>query len=114
MSTPLHTVKDKFGSKEALVDKLLPLLDRGEDESDEEFKERLLRVSNRKLLRLLDRVDTVRERFGSRDKLVDSIIDLKGAKGQGADDQRRVLGGQGTGRLLSTHWGLSRAAKRAR
>lgn len=113
MSTPLHTVKDKFGSKEALVDKLVPLLDRREDESDAEFKERLLRVSNRKLLRLLDRVEAVRDRFGSREKLVDSIVELKGAKGQNADDQRRVLSGQGTGRLLSAHWGLSRAARRA-
>ena len=113
MSTPLHTVKDKFGSKEALVDKLVPLLDRREDESDAEFKERLLRVSNRKLLRLLDRVESVRDRFGSRDKLVDSIIELKGVKGQNADDQRRSLTGQGTGRLLSAHWGLTRAAKRA-
>lgn len=112
MSTPLHTVKDKFGSKETLVDKLLPLLDRGEDESDEEFKERLMRVSNRKLLRLLDRANAVRERFGSRNKLVDSIIELRGTTGPQADAQRNTLTAQGTGRLLSTHWGLTRAAKR--
>lgn len=112
MSTPLHTVKDKFGSKEALVDALMPLLERNDDESDTEFKDRLMRVSNRKLLRLHERADTLRDGFGSRDKLVDAILDLRGSKGQNRDDQQRALLRQSTGRLLSTHWGLTRAAKR--
>lgn len=108
MSSPLHTVKKDFGSKDALVDKLVPLLDRDADESEEEFKDRLMRVSNRKLLRLWAREQDVRGRFGSREALVDKIVEMTG----GNADNRRKLLDQGTGQLLSRHWGLTRAAKR--
>lgn len=106
MSSPLHTVKSEFGSKDALVDKLMPLLDRLPDESEEEFKDRLMRVSNRKLLRLWAREQDLRARFGSREALVDKIVELKGADAE----VRRKLLEQGTGRLLSMHWGLARSA----
>lgn len=113
MSAPLHTVKDKFGSKEALVDRLMPLLDRQPEESEEEFKDRLMRVSNRKLLRLFERENTLREQFGNRETLVDRIMELRLQVGRKANaDLRRVLLTQSTGRLLSAHWGLTRAAKR--
>jgi hypothetical protein len=111
MSTPLHTVKKDFGSKEALVKKLMPLLERGEDESQADFQDRLMRVSNRKLLRLLERENTLRERFGDRDGLVDQIVTLRNP-GKPDADLRTKLGGQSTGRLLSMHWGLERAVKR--
>jgi hypothetical protein len=112
MSTPLHTVKRDFGSKEALVKKLMPLLERGEDESQADFQDRLMRVSNRKLLRLLERESTLRERFGDRDGLVDQIVTLRTPGTKPDADLRTKLSGQSTGRLLSMHWGLERAAKR--
>ena len=108
MSTPLHTVKTEFGSKEALVEKLIPLLDRQADESDAEFKDRLLRVSNRKLLRLWQREQDLRGRFSDRDGLIDAIVKLAD-KG---DAGRHKLVAMSTGRLLSMHWGLERATKR--
>ena len=49
--TPLLQVKEQHGGKEKLVDKLLGLLERGE-ESKDEFRLRLLGASNAKLLRL--------------------------------------------------------------
>ena len=52
MATPLQTVKEKFGSKEQLVSQLVAKLQPLEGESKDEFKARLLTVSNRKLLRL--------------------------------------------------------------
>jgi hypothetical protein len=52
MATPLQTVKEKFGSKEQLVSQLVSKLEAQEGESKDEFKARLLTVSNRKLLRL--------------------------------------------------------------
>lgn len=107
MSSPLHTVKKDFGSKDALVDKLMPLLDRNADESDEDFKDRLLRVSNRKLLRLWAREQDLRSRFGSREALVDQIVALGG----GDAARRPKLLAKGTGQLLSIHWGQTRAAK---
>ena len=109
MATPLHTVKTEFGSKEALVDALIPQLDRGADESDQDFKERLMRVSNRKLLTLLKREQDVRSAFGSREKLVDQIVALRTDSDAGLRD--RLLS-QSTGRLLSMHSGLAKNAEK--
>lgn len=49
MTTPNQAVKAQHGSKADLVTKLVPLLDRGPDESEAEFKDRLSRVSNKKI-----------------------------------------------------------------
>jgi hypothetical protein len=106
MSTPLHTVKEQFGSKEALVAKLAPVLERDADESDAEFKERLLRVSNRKLLRLLERQAELTGGAGSREALVDKIVHAK--LGRADADLKAKMMGYSTGRLLSMAWGLSR------
>ncbi len=103
MATPLHTVKTEFGSKEALVEALMPQLDRGADESEQDFKERLMRVSNRKLLTLHQREKTLRTTFGSREGLVDQIIGLQTDADAG---QRDRLIGQSTGRLMALHAGL--------
>ena len=98
MSTPLHTVKDQFGSKEALVDQLMPLLEKDEGESESEFKERLLRVSNRMLLRLWNREQTLKSAYGSRDALIDAIV----AKStQNEASLKGKLAGFSTGRLLN-------------
>ena len=105
MATPLHTVKTDFGSKEALVDALMPQLDRGAEESEQDFKERLMRVSNRKLLVLHKREQVLRSTFGTREKLVDQIVSLHSAPDPGLRD--RLLA-QSTGRLLSLHSGLAK------
>ena len=106
MSTPLHTVKEKFGSKEALVDSLMSQLDKLDGESEAEFKDRLLRVSNRMLLRLADREQTLRARFGSREALVDALVASAGPVDGG---YRTKLLGYSTGRLLSMGSGLPSA-----
>lgn len=114
MSTPLQTVKSEHGSKEALVDKLVPLLDRQPDEAEPAFRERLLRVPNSKLLRLWEREQTVRSRFGSREALVDAIIELRAAQGLRPDaDYRRKILTRSTGQLLSIHRGLKKKAPSA-
>ena len=55
MTTPLQTVKEKYGSKEKLVSQLITHLKPMEGESKDEFQKRLMTVSNRKLLKLMDR-----------------------------------------------------------
>lgn len=100
MATPSQIVKAQYGGKEALVEKLSPLLDRGADESEAEFKDRLSRVSNKKLLRLLEREELLREKFGSREALVDAIVADRTA-GKGDADLRRKLLGLTNGRLLA-------------
>ncbi len=75
--SPLAIVKDKFGSKEKLVEAVQKLatdalwLDRVNDQKG------LGRVSNAKLLRLHASLEDAKSRFGSRDKLVAAICELE-------------------------------------
>ena len=50
-NSPLARVKEEFGGKDKLVDKLVGLVDAG-DESKDELRKRLLGAANSKLLRL--------------------------------------------------------------
>lgn len=72
---PLQLVNELHGGKEKLVDKLMGLLDRG-DESKDEFRRRLLAAPNSKLLRLFNVVTEIKEQFGDKEKLVDAILGL--------------------------------------
>ncbi len=72
---PLQQVKDQHGGKEKLVDKLLGLVDRGE-ESKDDLRSRLLSASNAKLLRLFAVSTEMKEKFGSKEKLVDALLGL--------------------------------------
>lgn len=56
MTTPLKAVTEQYGSKEKLVSQLIPKLNKPEDESQEDFRRRLMIVSNRKLLKLANKV----------------------------------------------------------
>jgi hypothetical protein len=75
--SPLATVKEKFGDKEKLIAAVEKFT--GEDlwlgrTSD---KKGLAHVSNAKLLRLHATFTAVKEKFGTRAKLVDAIITLE-------------------------------------
>ncbi len=107
MATPLHTVKSEFGSKEELVGKLMPLLDRAADEGEDDFRDRLMHVSNRKLLGLWRREQTLRADHGNRETLVDTIVAAR-TGGRGDQDLRRKLLGFSIGRLLDQHQTLAR------
>lgn len=110
--SPLQQVKDQFGSKEALVNKLVPMLERYEDESDSEFAARLSTISNGKLLRLLSAEERVQKEFGTKSELIDKIIGFK--LGERKDEGfRNKLSGYANTRLLDLHDSLARKAKRA-
>jgi hypothetical protein len=108
--TPLSQVKERFGSKPKLVEALQQLtteqlwIDRlGEAKG-------LQRVSNAKLLALYDLLTDVKERFGSREKLVDTILELEK---RGADDGLRSrLRRYPVARLLDLHRAAARRAAR--
>jgi hypothetical protein len=68
-------------------------------EGDAEFRERLLRVSNGKLLRLWSREQDLKARFGSRETLIDKLVESR--LGRTDADYRQKLAGLSTGRLLS-------------
>jgi hypothetical protein len=71
--TPLQAVKRRFGSKETLVDSIADAV-RGASEDAAQAKERLKTLSNKKLLRLAEITQSVKDNYGgSKDKLVDAL-----------------------------------------
>lgn len=75
--SPLQTVKENFESKAALVKAVRDLagkdlwIDRTSGDGD------LEQVSNKKLLHLHEVFSTVKSEFGSRDKVIDRIVELE-------------------------------------
>jgi hypothetical protein len=72
--SPLSIVQQKFGDKAKLVAALEPFTQDSAWVKRLNEKKGLSRVSNTKLLKLLSVFTEVKDRFGSRDKLVDEIV----------------------------------------
>ena len=70
--SPLAIVNETFGAKDKLVDKLVGLLDRG-DESKDDLRKRLSTAANTKLLNLHTVATTVKDKYGSHDALVTQV-----------------------------------------
>ena len=103
--TPVQEVRERFGSKEALAQKLLKVLDKGEDLDDAEFERRILTASNKQLLRLHEVHEILTGRFGSKESLVDAIVKLKFPEGN--SPYRDKLMTLRATRLLDLHRSLS-------
>lgn len=89
--TPMQTVKKNFESREKLAAELAGMVDPMHgDSSTDETKARLMGLSNKKLLRLYQVEQKVRERFGDKSKLVDHIIDARKKAGHTADATYRA------------------------
>jgi len=110
--SPLQQVKDRFGSKEALVKELSALVEKS-DLFIKHFNETkgLDRVSNLKLLRLRRIAAEVQEKFETRAKLVDALLELEG-RAKDADYRKR-FDKYTLGRLLDVYRVAERRARRA-
>jgi hypothetical protein len=98
---PMAVTKEKYGSKDKLVDELLGVIKKPGDVSKEDLKKKLKSQSNRKLMRLLERETAVRDQFGGREALVDAILKSRMGKEQKEDkDFRKRLTGLSSGQLL--------------
>jgi hypothetical protein len=108
-TSPLQAVKDRFGDKDKLVAAVKSLVT--EDlwlPAVNEVKG-LERVSNAKLLRLHETLSRVKKDFGSRGKLIDSILTLgKRQKDAGLKGHLERLS---TPRLVDMHTTASRRSK---
>ncbi len=105
--TPLQIVKETYGSKDALVDKVAAQVEREEGESEADHKKRLKYVSNAKLLHLAAQADKLAE-LGGRDGLVAKILEIKSqAKDHEFADKLRKTS---VGRLLDMLASLQRNA----
>jgi hypothetical protein len=103
--SPLARVKDEFGGKDKLVDKIVGVLDAG-DEGKDVLRKRLLGVANGKLIRLFS-VATRTKQAGGHDKLAATTAERhKHGKDK---DYVAKLGGLSDARLLD----MLQAADRA-
>ena len=109
--TPLQAVKRLYQSKEKLIDKVVDVA-READEEVAEVKERLTAVSNRKLLRLAEVGKAVKDKYGSKDKLVAAISQAVG-KAKDKDYVAR-LKNYSAARLLDIARGAERRARRVK
>ncbi len=98
---PMQQTKDQHGSKDKLVDAIAGLAKRPANLTKDQIKLKLRAQSNKKLLILLNREQTLKEHFGSRDKLIDTIIKSSVGKKKSEDkDYRKRLDSYTTGQLL--------------
>ena len=74
---PLAQVKAEHGEKSKLVDAVLSVIDLG-DRSKDDTKSRLASVSNKKLLRLLRVAQTIKDKYGSTEKLAEAVAAAAG------------------------------------
>ena len=78
MKSPLATVKDKFGDKTKLVEAVKALATEdlwlGRTSADRGNDRGLEHVSNAKLLRLHAVLSAVKEKFGTRAKLINEVL----------------------------------------
>ncbi len=95
--TPLQQVKDEHGGKDKLVDKVLGVIERGEDDATE-LKARLLKASNKKLLRMMAVGSAIKEKYGSAEKLAGAVAEKLG-KAKDKDFMNR-LGAYSPAKLL--------------
>ena len=75
--SPLTQIKEQFKDKETLVDRVLGVVNLG-DADREAMKQKLLAVSNKKLLRMLQLSAEIKDTFGSAEKLVQSVAQAAG------------------------------------
>jgi hypothetical protein len=103
--SPLARVKEEFGGKDKLVDKIVGVLDAG-DEGKDVLRKRLLGVANGKLIRLFS-VATRTKQAGGHDKLAATTAErLKHGKDK---DYVAKLGDLSDARLLDMLGAAERA-----
>ena len=108
-NTPLARVKEEFGGKDKLVDKIVGLLGVGADESKDDLRKRLLGAANKKLIRLHGVASAVKQ-HGGHDNLVTATA---AGLGRSKDkDYVEKLGTFSNGRLLDVLSVAERRAKR--
>jgi hypothetical protein len=109
--TPASQVKERFESKDKLVAAVTKLATAELWADRVNSAKGLGRVSNAKLVRLHDTLTDAKKRFGSRDKLVASIVELnKRVKDKGYAEK---LAAYPLPQLLDLHAAATRASKRA-
>ncbi|MFO0553395.1 MAG: hypothetical protein U0271_33735 [Polyangiaceae bacterium] len=114
-NSPLALTKTKFGSKAKLVEAVKAFTTEdlwvGRTNADRGGDKGLARVSNAKLLRLHAIFTEVKEKFGTREKLISTVLELEGrAKDEG---YKKRLAEYPVPRLYDHYKSAAKRAKRA-
>lgn len=89
-SSPLEIVQQQHGSKAELAKKVYERLEHPDDEDEAlDLEYRIQTMSNRKLLRLWNAHELMSDKFGSKEELVDAIIEARFPNGN--DDYETKL-----------------------
>ena len=108
VKSPLQLVKEKYGSKEKLVEAAASVLAPLSGEPAEAFAKRLTHVANAKLLHLVQVADKVKA-LGGKDSLVAKVAELRG---QAKDkDFLAKLGASSVSALLDVYTVLTKKAR---
>lgn len=107
-ASPLQIVKNKYGSKEKLIEAATQVLEAAPGEPAEEFQARLKYVSNAKLLHLVEVAKRV-EDLGGKKTLAAKVADLR-SHGKDKDFVAK-LETQSMSKLLDLYTSLSRRQK---
>lgn len=109
-ASPLARVKEEFGGKDKLVDKIVGLLGSEADESKDDLRKRLLGAANKKLIRLHQIAAAVKQ-HGGHDQLVSATA---AGLGRTKDkDYVQKLEAFSNGRLLDMLTAAEKRGKRA-
>ncbi|MGM0556994.1 MAG: hypothetical protein ACQEVA_11495 [Myxococcota bacterium] len=87
--SPLQRVREEHGSKAELAGKVIGILERPEDELEQEFDHRIHTMSNAKLLRLWNAHQRVENEYGGKASLVEKIVSARFSGGN--DDYEAKL-----------------------
>lgn len=110
--SPAQIVKDKFGDKNKLVEAVKQFTNEDLWVGRENKDKGLARVSNSKLLRLLETFTTVQSKWGTRGKLIDAVVEAAGrAKDAG---YRARIEGWPVPRLYDAYKSLTAKAGKAK
>jgi len=109
--SPVTVVKERFQSKEKLVEAVQKLATADLWVERLNADKGLAKVSNQKLIKLHDVLTDAKQRFGSRDKLISAILELKKRTKDAA--YSAGLKKFALPQLLDLHASVERASKRA-
>lgn len=109
--SPVAVVKERFQSKEKLVEAVQKLATADLWVERLNAEKGLAKVSNQKLVKLHDALTDAKQRFGSRDKLISAILELK--KRTKDANYSAGLKKFALPQLLDLHASVERASKRA-
>ena len=101
--SPMQLVKKEYGSKKELAAKVIPLIEKSESETAEDFAKKIETLSNSKLLRLL-KVGTAVKEHGTKAQLADKVYkNIRGDKNKIDQDYLNKLNTFSMGKLIDMY-----------